>query len=419
MIKAKETREKIPVENLVKGLYVDLELGWDEHPFMFSRFKIKSDKDLLAIRNLGLKDITVISSRSDVGVPDSKSEDVSAGQDNTLEELWQSKNAQVEEARHFRDKRRDVAKRYQQQAQKVQKIVSELKAQPANAIHNVDNVVEDLTANFAGQSDMLTNLVNLGGGAHTAYNHAINVTMLSLMLGNAEGLSKDELQQLGIGALLHDMGKIEISNSITMKKGRLTRAEEQVLERHTLLGRKLAERVRDLPEATLEILEQHHEFLDGSGYPHGLTGPKLSKRVRIVTMVNIYDNLCNPADPADAVTPKTAMAMMYSKYKDKLDRQLVERFIQALGVYPPGTVVRLSDDSIGLVITADPKALLQPEVLVYNPDIPKDKALIVDLKEHTDLSITDVLRPGDYPSRIYEYLGIQERLGYFVENRPS
>ncbi len=419
MMTTEETRDRVPVESLVKGLYVDLELSWNEHPFMFSRFKIKSDNDLRAIRKLGMTEITVIPERSDVGAVDETPRETPADQKMALDELWQNKNAHIEQANHFRDKRQRVAKRYKQQAQRVKNIIGEMKSQPANAIHNVDEVVEDLASTFDGQPDLVTNLVNLGSGTHTACNHAINVTMLSLMLGNAEGLSKDELQHLGMGALLHDMGKIEISSSITMKKAPLSHAEGKVLERHTLLGRKLAECVRDLPEATLEIIELHHEFLDGSGYPHGLPATKLSKLVRIVTVTNIYDSLCNPPDPGNAVTPKTAMAMMYSKYRDKLDRKLVERFIQTLGVYPPGTVVRLNDESIGLVITADPGALLQPEVLLYNVDIPRDQALIVDLKDQDELSIVDVLRPGDYPERIYEYLGIQERLGYFIENQTG
>jgi putative nucleotidyltransferase with HDIG domain len=418
MPKKQENIEKIPVDQLVKGLYVDLELGWSDHPFMFAQFKIKTDKDIAVIKTLGLKEVTILPERSDVAVTETEpSEDIK--QEQVLDEMWQEKKKQIEKANLYREKRKEISRRYQKQAQKVRKITSEIKSQPANALHNVDEVVDDLTSTFDTEGDMLTNLVNLGSGDHCEYNHSVNVVMLSLMLGNAEGLSKEELQQLGMGALLHDMGKIEIPTSITMKKEKLSIPEAKLLQRHTLLGRKLAERVRQLPEEVFNIIENHHEFLDGSGYPHKLLAPKISKLVRIVSITNVYDNFCNPADPAKAVTPKTALAMMYSKFKDKLDRQLIEKFIHILGVYPPGTVVQLNDDSIGLVIAADPKAMLQPEVLLYNPDIPKEQAITVDLKEHESLSIKDVLRPSEYPARIYEYLGIEERLGYLIENRSS
>lgn len=423
MAKADETKVTVPVERLVKGLFVCLDSGWNDHPFLFSRFKIKTDSDLAALKQLGLKEITVILERSSVDIPEAPSADdpppAAVAPTDVIEGLRKGKDAHIEQARRYRDKRQGVSQRYQQQAQKARKVVAELKSQPANAIHNADEVINDLAASFVGERDMLTNLVNLGTGQHTAHNHAVNVTMLSLMLGSAEGLSKDELHQLGVGALLHDVGKIEIPTSITMKKSALTRAEEQIIERHPLLGRKFVERVRNPSEAALEIIERHHEFLDGTGYPQGLPATKLSKLVRIVAVANTYDNLCNPQDLANAVTPKTALAMMYTKYKDKLDRAVVERFIRSLGVYPPGTVVRLSDESIGLVIAVDPKSLLKPEILLYNPDIPKEEALIVNLKEYDDLAIRDVLLPGDYPSRIFEYLGMEERMGCFIEQRPA
>lgn len=419
MANTQESKEKIPVDRLVKGLYVDLELHWSQHPFLFSKFKIKSEKDLLAIKELGLTEVTVIPERSNVDIPQvTSAEQTPPNSKSALDDLWTDKNTHIDQANHYRNRRRDVARRYEEQAKKVRKMVTELKSQPANAIHNADEVIEDLAASFTNQQDMLTNLVNLGTGNHSVYNHSINVIMLSFMLGAAEGLSPEQMRELGMGALLHDIGKIEIPSAITGKITALSRTEAKTLERHTIFGRKLVERVRNLPNTALDIIEQHHEHLDGTGYPHGLPAAKLSPLVRIVTVANTYDNLCNPRDPANAVPPKTALAMMYTKFKDKLDRQLIERFIRSLGVYPPGTVVRLSDDSIGLVVAVDPQNLLKPEVLLYNPEIPKEKALIINLKDYDELEVRDVLLPGDYPQRIYEYLGIEERLGYFIEQKP-
>ena len=417
MAKTQETKEKISVDQLVKGLYIDLELSWTEHPFMFAQFKIKSDKDIQVIKGLGLKEVTVFPDRSDFDIhAEDETEEPAEQANEALDEMWQEKKDQIEKADFYRAKREKVTKRYKEQAKKVKKIVSDIKTQPANALHNVDEVVEDLASNFENEGDMLTNLVNLGSGSHTEYNHAVNVTMLSLMLGKALDLSKEELQQLGMGALLHDIGKIDVPSSILMKKGPLTQPEAKILQLHATAGRKLAERVRNFSNDILAIIENHHEYLDGTGYPNHLMSTHISKLVRIVSVVNVYDNLCNPTDPTKAVTPKTALAMMYSKYKDKLDRQVVETFIHTLGVYPPGTVVRLSDESIGLVIAADATAALKPEVLLYNPDIPREQAISINLKDHDELSIKDVLRPTEYPARVYEYLGIEERLGYLVES---
>jgi len=225
------------------------------------------------------------------------------------------------------------------------------------------------------------------------------------------------LRQLCMGALLHDVGKIEVPSNIRMKKSKLSNAEALIMQRHAMLGRELAQSIRYVPQPALEIIEFHHEFLDGSGFPKHFEGEKLSKLVRIVSIANTYDNLCNPPDILNSITPKTVLALMFTKYKGKFDRAIVERFIRTMGVYPPGTVVRLTNGSIALVVTVDPKDLLRPEILLYNPDVPKEQALVLNLKEHADISIEAVLPPSEYPSRIYQYLNIDERIGFFFEKK--
>lgn len=114
--------------------------------------------------------------------------------------------------------------------------------------------------------------------------------MLSLMLGSAIGISGEQLRRLGTGALLHDIGKIEVPTNIKIKTTKLTKSEQQIMQRHTISGRQLVMRVRDLDKRILDVIDKHHEFLDGSGYPKGLTGESLSTLVRIVTIANLYDN---------------------------------------------------------------------------------------------------------------------------------
>jgi putative nucleotidyltransferase with HDIG domain len=420
MARQQETRETLPVDRLVKGLYVDLKLSWSEHPFLFSKFKIKSDKDIAAIKQLGLTEVEVIIEYSDVEMPEASSASHPAEESqSSIDALWRRKAERINRASQYRNRRDKVFQRYQEKAMAVRKIAKELRSQPANAVHEADSFIDSLAIDFEHQGDLLTNLVNLSGWEHSFYNHAVNVTILSLMLASAEGLKGDKLRQVGVGALLHDIGKIEIPTQITGKRGRLTHAETEIMRHHPILGRKLAERIKAMPLPVLDIIEQHHEFLDGTGYPRRTLGEDIAYSARLVAVTNTYDALCNPRHPGDALTPKAALAAMYAKYKNKLDTKLVERFIRTIGIYPPGTVVRLNDGSIGLVVTADPKAPLRPEILLYNPDIPKAQALILDLKEYRELSVLEVLPPKEHPSQIYEYLGIEARIGYFIERRPE
>ena len=413
--KRKEKSIKLAVDRLVPGLYIDLELSWKQHPFLFSRFKLKSESEIQIIRQLGLSEVSVFPERSEAQVP-TLDDAPTQSTDTSKDQLWADKRERIEEAARYRRRRDNVSHKYKETVKKVKRLNQDLKTAPANAMRDAGEVIENMIETFDTQSQVLINLVNLSDAGFTFYNHALNVTVLSLMLGRALGLSTDELRDLGLGAMLHDVGKTLIPSKVLMKRGEFTRAEVELIKTHTVLGARLARQVQKLRPEAIAVIEQHHEMLDGSGYPEGLKGDAQSRYAKIVAITNIYDKLCNPDNPADALPPKAVMAILYAKYKNKLDTELVQRLITILGIYPPGTVVRLSDDSIGLVTAVDSKALLKPHILLYNPDIPRNEALSIDLTEHPELSISDVLKPGDYDQRIYDYLGIQERIGYFYEN---
>ena len=412
---------KLPVHKLLVGLMVDLELSWTQHPFLFSKFKISSKADIAVIKQLGLTEVTVFPEQSDIQVAQQSKKDKEPEVEEKPKELtekkWEAKRTRIERADKYRKKRSSVAKKYKEQAAMVRKLTHELKTEPANAIHNAIELVDTIAEEFDRENDFLTNLVNLGSGQHTLYNHNINVTILSMSLASVRGIRGEQLRLLARGALLHDVGKVELPGPILNKKTKLNKAELGVYRQHSQIGRRLCELAQDTPKEVLQIIELHHEFLDGSGFPHQYKSDQIPELVRIVAVANTYDNLCNPPDISTALTPKIALATMYSKYKDQLDHELVQCFISTLGVYPPGSVVRLNDESIALVVSVDPRDMLSPEVLLYNPDIPPLQALIINLKEHDDLKIDKVLRPGQYPKRVYEYLGIEERLGYMTSER--
>jgi putative nucleotidyltransferase with HDIG domain len=423
--KKNEQKILIDIDDLTIGMYIELGLSWSKHPFAFSRFKIAHLKDLKVIRSLGLKQVTLFPDRSDASMvlhqaaTNSRDQNLESDrgheEDPILEALWQENQLQQERAVALREKCKRVTRQYHERSNKIRKVTQGMKTQPANEIHNIDDLVNEMASTFESGDDLATSLVNLSSGLHDDYNHIINVTMLSLMLGSAIGISGEQLRQLGTGALLHDIGKIEVPTSIKIKTTKLTNPEQKIMQRHTISGRQLIERVRDLDKCILDVIDKHHEFLDGSGYPKGLTGEALSTLVRIVAIVNLYDNLCNPADVKATTTPKGALAILYRHYQDKLDGDLIERLIGLLGVYPPGSVIKLNDDSIGLVISSNPKDSLRPMILIYDQDTPKEEAVIIDLTEHLDIQILEELKPRDYSPSIHNYLGIQERIGVMME----
>jgi HD-GYP domain-containing protein (c-di-GMP phosphodiesterase class II) len=413
---------KIPLAELRVGHFIDLERSWMDHPFLFSRFQVANLREIAVLRQMGLTDITVIVERSDraalnpAAAPAATAE-APAESEATIAELNEQKQDLMKRASGFREERQQAAVRYAETVARITSFSRDLRIAPANAMEAAGGVVGEMVKAFDQKSEVLLNLVNLSDVSFSTDSHSLNVTVLSMLLARHLQLSPVEMQELGIGALMHDVGKIEIPTQITHKKQPLTPAEEAVLRTHPLHGSKLARTVGTLPAAAVAIIEQHHELLDGTGYPRKLPGHEIKRMVRIVAIANSYDNFCNPADPALAQSPRDAMAHCFKAQREKLDRDLVGSFIKVMGVYPPGTVVQLNDENLGMVISVDAAELLRPRVILYNPDIPREEALMVDLRERTDLEVKSVLKPTQFPPRICEYLGLSERLGYFYKSQ--
>jgi len=165
-----------------------------------------------------------------------------------------------------------------------------------------------------------------------------------------------------------------------------------------------------------EIIFFHHEMADGSGYPKGLKGESIELAVRIVAIANAYDNLCNPRAVARAKTPSEALSFMYKNELVKYDKAALSAFIKSLGIYPPGTIVALKSGRVGIVMSVDSSDLLHPNLMLYDPSIPKQEAAVVNLRRDLDDAIDRTLRPAALPTAVHEYLSPRKRICYFVDH---
>ena len=250
------------------------------------------------------------------------------------------------------------------------------------------------------------------------YFHSLNVTVLSLILAKALGMNEQESKHLGMGAVFHDVGKVEIPHKILMKTEPLTKSEQSFYELHCEYGLNIAVKAGFSKQAA-EIVMQHHECIDGSGYPGKLKAEKISPLSKVVSIVNAYDNLCNPTNLADALTPHEALSQMFTVKRNKFDPVALKAFIHCLGVYPPGSVVQLSNEMLGMVLSVNSAKPLKPNVLVYDPDIPREEAVIVNLEQENDLNISKSLRPGQLPREVYQYLDPRKRVTYYFDPKKQ
>lgn len=222
--------------------------------------------------------------------------------------------------------------------------------------HLADEVIQN--------PDALMWLTQLKSRDEYTATHCVNVSIMALTFGRFLGLEEKLLHQVGLGALLHDVGKMKVPDGILNKPGRLTKGEYEIIKSHPVHGHKMVEHDESLDSTVLDIVLHHHERLDGNGYPKGLTEDQIGPLIRITSIVDVYDAITSDRCYHNGVTPANGMENLFSWSEGNFDYSLLQSFIRCIGIYPIGTVVRLNSGDSGIVIATNEEHRLQPVVLL-------------------------------------------------------
>lgn len=265
------------------------------------------------------------------------------------------------------------------------------KIQVDNIESAIDLVIEEILQN----KDVLISLNDIGTADEYTYTHSVSTTVYALMLGQRLEYSKDMLKRLAIGTILHDIGKIYIDHDIMFKEGKLTDKEYEYVKKHTLLGYNALKSCKSLSELSRIISLTHHEHIDGTGYPRGITGDKLHQFSKIVAIADVYDALTSTRCYRPKWSNKQAMDMLMKHCGTKFDTDLVGRFLQLIAVYPNGTQVKLTDGRIGIVKEQNPGMPLRPIIRIL-AEADGTKNEIYDINLLTELNIVIAEDEFDY-----------------------
>jgi putative nucleotidyltransferase with HDIG domain len=415
--------QKISPAQLRIGLHIRLD-GWMEHPFLFNSFKIRNEKQLRALQSLGIEGLWWLPDKSDaIPLPppaaDAPAPEPAAAVDPDVEAMWHAKQERRESLARQREAYGRCEKKFNASVGRAKSLLRNLFARPQESLQQAQEVVAEMVDTLLAEKDVLLHLMSDKSGDEGAYYHTLNVTMLALILARAAGLAPAEMRALGLGCLLHDMGKERVPSQILLKKTPLTGAERTFYQQHVVYGLEMAAKLPDFPPGALEVIAQHHEMLDGSGYPGRLAAARIGRLGRIAAITNTYDDYCNRLNQAEAMTPAEALAHMFKRERGKFDVELLQHFIRCLGVYPPGSIVQLSNDAIGMVVTVNPGKLLHPILLLYDPTVPKEEALMLDLNEEPELTVVRTLHPSTLTREVHEYLSPRSRISYYAEGRST
>lgn len=242
--------------------------------------------------------------------------------------------------------------------------------------------------------DALMNLIDIKSFDDYTFTHNVNVATLSVIIGQSLGLAGPDLLDLGLGALLHDVGKLKVSLSIMNKDGKLTDTEFAEMKRHPTYGYEILCRSNDLPERSRMVALQHHERFQGKGYPKGISGENISLFARICAIADVYDALTTDRPYRVAMAPHEAMKIVMGGIDTQFDPKVLTTFIHKMSLYPSGSLILLNDGSIGLVLRANPKTVLRPLIkLLKNAKGERVKARTeIDLMQTKELYIAGPAR---------------------------
>ncbi|MEJ2566097.1 MAG: DUF3391 domain-containing protein [Anaerolineales bacterium] len=350
--------------DLKKGMYVsELDRPWLESPFMFQGFRITNNDEIKQISRL-CDFVFVDTEKSTVPVPQQRAGD----NKDENRETAQNTSRIVKQAEPYSSNFEDeypVAESIHQHAQTMAgALFHDVRIGRSLAVEEARRTVNQMVDSILRNPDALVLLASLSKKDDALAAHAMTVCTLSLSFGRFLGLDKATLVDLGMGALIHDIGETKLPDRLLTDGESLSDEDRMLLQSHTHIGTMIVKKHAGVSERVIAIVRDHHERADGSGYPGKVANSRLDICSRIVSIIDTYDSITSGAHGRQKMDLDVALKYIYSWRERLFDELLVEKFIQCIGIYPIGSMVELRSGRFGIVISSQPDARLFPKVLL-------------------------------------------------------
>ena len=365
--------KKVATQELTLGMYVSrLDRPWVETPFLFQGFEIKDQADIEDLqRHCQFVYIDIERGEPAKRYLDSKPTAAARRTESGLERIFISHPGQpvYPDTRSVEEEMAPARGNHHQACERISNILDDVrsgrKLNVAAAEQAVNNMIESILRN----PDAFMWLTKLKNKDSYTYAHSIDACALAITFGRHLGLPRKDIEQVAIGTLLFDIGKMKLPEELLDKPGRLTEAEFTLMQAHVGHSVKLMTDTHDINPTSIEVAYSHHERHNGSGYPCGLDFEHTTVFGKIAAIVDCYDAITSDRPYSLAMSPHEAIRSLYEWRNVDFQEELVEQFIQCLAVYPTGTLVELSTGQIGIVLSQNRVRRLRPKVmLVLNAD---------------------------------------------------
>jgi putative nucleotidyltransferase with HDIG domain len=396
--------KRIDVKGLKVGMYVvQLDRPWIETPFLFSKFLIKSSEQISQLKEYCsyVHIDTDKGKDADSAIPAAQMDARIVNKLTKIENEERPPEGSPQVA--FREEIRQALVTRDKTKQVVDNMLEDVRIgksiDTAEAKLAVENIMDSITRN----REALVCLTQLKNRDEYTSIHSMNVCILCIAFGRHLGLRREQLQFLGVGALLHDIGKMRVPLEILNKPGKLTDDEFTIMKNHVLFAAGILEKTAGFSPRSMKVVMEHHERFTGGGYPQGLSGENISMLGQLAAIVDVYDAITSDRVYHNHMHPHDAIKKMYEWSARDFNKGLLEKFIKCIGIYPLGSLVEVNHADLGIVISSNEGNALKPAVMLVLDELgqPHEEPKVIDLMqkdksgEKHKWTITKVMDPEE------------------------
>lgn len=393
--------KKIRAEQLKPGMFIhDFNCSWLCTPFFQNKIKIKDEKTIEKIIKYGIHEVYIDSERGSDVINAQTEEDVKqeiqTEIDKVIEPKLEIKNLVTVQEELV------LAKAVKKEAKQVaQNIMNDVKLGKQINTEKADHIIEKMVDSIFRNDQALVGLSRIKQTDEYTFMHSISVSVLMISFSKSLNFSRDLIKEVGIGALLHDIGKMKIPLEVLNKPGSLSNEELEKVKEHVVYSENILSQTPGIASSSILVAAEHHERCDGSGYPKGKKGEDISRYGQMAAIVDVYDAITSDRCYRTRREPTETLRKIFEWSKFHFNEKLVHSFIRCIGIYPVGTLIRLESDFLGIVLDQGENSLLHPIVRVVY-DVNKGQFITpndIDLAKPTGTGDEDRIISHESPSK--------------------
>jgi HD-GYP domain-containing protein (c-di-GMP phosphodiesterase class II) len=359
---------KIRVDQLRLGMQLHELCGsWLDHPFWKKRFVLKDEADLQKLRASGVVECWIDTAKgfdleSQPAQPGTPAPAPAAPPARRPLDDTPTLPAQVS----VEEEAARAAALCSRSRKAIQSLFSDARLGKVLSTDQCASLVDDIATSMHRNPGALISLARLKSHDNYSYMHSVAVCALMVALGRRLGLDEAQCRDAGMAGMLHDIGKAMMPIEVLNKPGTLSNAEYAIIMTHPERGRDLLVAAGDVGEIAIDVCSHHHERPDGRGYPEGLSGEALSLHARMGAVCDVYDAITSNRPYKDGWDPAESIARMSDwGLKGQFDPAVFQAFVESIGIYPTGSLVRLQSGRLAIVAEQNPASALKPKVKIF------------------------------------------------------